>query len=394
MSRLRPLLLVLLLLIIAVAAYFWWQSRQPDAPALALCPGPDGYGYACESGAGFAYIDATTNTGLYEDDGTIALAIPFPFTFYGTTYNSLNASSNGNLQFGSNNPTFANSCLYPQPAADMGDLIAPYWDDLTLAFAGFLEYDIVGQAPNRIMVIEWDNVPRFGNDEDVVTFEVQLFEDSNDIVFLYEDSSSFEGNHGSSATIGLQSELQAMALQYGCDQPVVADTGKLYFPHPDKPKRGAGLETSVAPSSPYAVVAKGETAVLLQTPIHSLPQLQQDWINGRPSILSQSEWVDMDGDGQDELIILRRGTAQQPHLSQITLIAITPAGDMELLLDDYLSTRDVPITTPALLKIQDFNSDGRTDILLGNDQHQFLLTIPTDGQPILISDPRSPISPS
>ena len=122
---------------------------------------------------------------------------------------------------------------------------------------------------------------------------------------------------------------------------------------------------------------------MLQTPIHSLPQLQQDWINGRPSILSQSEWIDMDGDGQDELILLRRGTAQQPHLSQITLLTITPAGDMELLLDDYLSTRDVPISLPALLKTQDFNSDGRTDILLGNDQHQFLLTIPTDGQPSL-----------
>jgi len=383
LNRLRPFLIALLLLLIAATAYFWWQSRQPDAPALALCPGPDGYGYACESGAGFAYIDATTNTALYADDGTIAIPIPFAFTFYGTAYTSLNASSNGNIQFGGNNHSFGNDCLLPRPATGMGDLVAPYWDDLTLSYAGFLEYDIVGQAPERIMVVEWDDVPRFGNNEDVVTFEVQLFEGSNDIVFLYEDTSSFEGNHGSSATIGLQSELQGMALQYGCNQPVVADTSKLYFPHPSKPQRGAGLETLSPSSAPYTIAAKGHTAVLLQNGLTSLPQLQQEWLNGRPAILSESEWIDMNGDGQDELIILKRGTAQQPNLSQITLLSITPAGDVQLLLDDYLSTRDVPITTPSLLKMQDFNDDGRTDILLGNDEHQFILTIPADGQPHL-----------
>ncbi len=386
LNRLRPFLIILLLIAIVAVGYFWWQSRQIDAPALALCPGPDGYGYACESGAGFAYIDAVTDTGLYEDDGTVAIPIPFSFTFYGTTYSRLTASSNGNIQFGGSNPSYANSCLLPRTAAGMGDLIAPYWDDLNLAFTGFLEYDIVGQAPERIMVIEWDGVSRFGDDEDTVTFEVQLFEGSNDIVFLYEDTSSFEGNHGGSATIGLQSELQGMALQYGCDQPVVADTGKLYFPHPDKPMRGAGLDTSVSIApSPYAIAAKGQTAVLLQNPVTSLPQLQQEWVNGRPSVLSTSEWVDMDGDGQDELIILRRGTAAQPHLSQITLLSITPTGDGVLLLDEYLSTRSVPVTIPALLKMQDYNDDGRTDILLGNSDHQFLLTIPVDEQPTLIS---------
>jgi hypothetical protein len=52
---------------------------------------------------------------------------------------SVYASSNGNLQFTSRNPSFSSSCLERGPATGMGDMLAPYWDDLNLTFVGLLE---------------------------------------------------------------------------------------------------------------------------------------------------------------------------------------------------------------------------------------------------------------
>ncbi|NJN54395.1 MAG: hypothetical protein HC804_06355 [Anaerolineae bacterium] len=176
MSRWRVVGIFLVLLILVVATLLLVQRRLGAAdfgPPVALCPGPDLYGYTCKNGAAYAYIDATHDTLLYELDGVVNLKLPFPFTFYGTTYNELAASSNGNIQFGNASPEYHNGCLNTAPANGMGDMVAPYWDDLDLRFEGFLETELVGEAPNRIFVVEWDEVPRYESG-DVLTFEVQL----------------------------------------------------------------------------------------------------------------------------------------------------------------------------------------------------------------------------
>ena len=181
MRVLRRLFPWLLLLLTAVVILFFVLRRDTQAAygtAVALCPGPDLYGYTCDSGTAFAYIDATIDTRLYADDGVTSLDLPFPFTFYGTTYTEIQASSNGNLQFGNANAFFGNSCMDQAPVSGMGDMMAPFWDDLDLTAFGFLEYELVGEAPNRIFVLEWDNIPRFGDPDDRVTFAVQLFEES------------------------------------------------------------------------------------------------------------------------------------------------------------------------------------------------------------------------
>ena len=128
--RFRPARLLFLLAVIsliAVAVVFFWRARSTAAygPAVALCPGPDGYGYTCEGAAAYAYIDATTPTNLFADDAVARLDLPFPFTFYGAEHTSVTAASNGNLQFTTSSPLAYASCL--APAAGMGDLISPYW---------------------------------------------------------------------------------------------------------------------------------------------------------------------------------------------------------------------------------------------------------------------------
>ncbi|MFQ5420150.1 MAG: hypothetical protein ACE5EY_07285 [Anaerolineae bacterium] len=369
-SRNRAPLIILLVIIVALVAFLLVRRTTLAAfgPAVALCPGPDSYGYTCAPGSQFTYIDALNDTFLYEDDGVTTVGLPFPFTFYGTTYTEATLSSNGNIQFGSSNSTFLNDCL--DPAADLGDLIAPYWDDLNLTAFGFLETELVGEAPERIFVIEWDDVPRFGDDpDDRVTFEVQLFEGSNDIVFLYQDVRTFVSDKGSSATVGLQSELQGLALQFSCFQPVLADGSGLTFPHPAQPNGDVGQETAVTlPTSPLSITAKGVTAELMDAAASlqpaALENLKGHWLSQQPQRLATWEQADLTGDERPELIMLWRGPAQFPELAQTAVLTFDTDRHPALLLDAMLSTRKAPFAHPEIVDRGDLNEDGRADLLI------------------------------
>lgn len=384
LPRRRTSLLVGVLLLIAIVLIAFMLTRRTQAdvgPAVVLCPGPDQYGYTCASGEGYAYIDATTDTFLYEDDGTIALPLPFPFTFYGTAYTEVYLSSNGNLQFANDNPLFANDCLVDGPVAGMGDMIAPYWDDLDLTYYGYLEYITVGEAPNRIFVVEWDNIPPFqALPEDAVTFEIQLFEGSNDIVFLYEDVLSLESSNGRSATIGLQSEAQGVSLQYGCDQPVVNDATGLYFPHPAEPNNDLGLEMVIERETTAVPQAKG-SVIELMTGLDRegptvLTELRNHWLSQTPARTSEWRWVDLAGDGHENLVFLWRGTAQNPELTQLVVLTSDDTDQMILQFDQHLSTRQQAYAQMAIFEVADLTHEGKPDVLFhdASSGHLFLLT--------------------
>jgi hypothetical protein len=373
MRVLRRLFPWLLLLITAVIILFFVLRRDTQAAygtAVALCPGPDLYGYTCDSGTAFAYIDATIDTRLYSDDGITTIDLPFPFTYYGTSYTQLQASSNGNLQFGGSNPFFANGCMDAAPVPGMGDMVAPFWDDLDLTSFGYLEYDVVGEAPNRIFVLEWDDIPRFANPDDRVTFAVQLFEQSQDILFLYEDVTMLEGNNGSSATIGIQSEAQGLALQFGCNQPVVANASRIRFTEPEEANGDIGLETAVLLSSTFdsQTQAKGDVSTLLDQlnlqGAAAVPAMHTRWLSQEPPLSARWEWLDLTGDGQDELLLLRGSTAQQPYLTDLTLLSPDANGQFSLLYYQTLSSRSQPILRPEIMAVYDLTQNNLPDVLL------------------------------
>jgi hypothetical protein len=148
-------------------------------------------------------------TGSNCDDCSNAVTIPFPFTFYGTSFTSVNAISNGNLQFTSAVTTFTNTCL---PAATLNNLIAPHWDDLLLTGATDGIYTSTsGTAPNRIFNIEWRGAILLGGG--LVDFEARLYETSGRIDFIY----GTVDQSGSSATVGLQQGTGATFTQFECN---------------------------------------------------------------------------------------------------------------------------------------------------------------------------------
>jgi hypothetical protein len=382
-------LLVGLLLLLAALLFFRRANAQYGA-ALALCPGPDLYGYTCEGGTAFAYIDATTDTRLYQDDGVTQINLPFPFTFYGTTYENIYASSNGNLQFGPNpSAQYSNRCIANGVDPAQGDMIAPFWDDLDLTAFGYLETELVGDEPGRIFVIEWDDIPIFGNSDDRVTFEVQLFEEDNHILFLYNDVTLIDGNNGASATIGLQSAAQGVGLQYGCNQPVVANASQIRFVHPQNANADVGGVEVGAPQGPAAqtLAAKGVLADLLaglaRSEAQALPELNRRWRQQMPPRTAVWEWVDLQQSSANALLLVWRGTAAHP-LTRLVLIQTEENGAYRVELDTLLSQRDDPSTAVVFAGRGDVTGDEWEDILLHDPEsgHAFVISAQT-GTPVV-----------
>lgn len=381
----RILLPLFLLAVIVVSAFLVLRARgdQETGPAFALCPGPDQYGYRCDQEAVFPYIDATNDTFLYSDDGVIVVDLPFPFTFYGNSYQQVVLSSNGNLQFTTENSAYNNECLSQGPVSGMGELIAPYWDDLDLTLFGFLETAVSGEAGSRIFVIEWDDVPVFDIPEDRVTFEVQLFEENNDIVFLYQDVTRSQGNNGRTATIGLQSETRNNTLQYGCDQLSLINGLTIHFSHP-----AGAVQEGTQPAQPLSIpetflppTPKGDLELLIQRlnreGINALQSMHAYWLSQQPQMESQSFQADINGDGQEELILLLRPPAAYARYTQLAVLgrAGEDEQDWQLLYHNYPLARQQGSGFPesdsqergrrlSLESVADKTADGILDVFI------------------------------
>src|SRR5205823_481408 len=92
------------------------------------CGGNVPYVYSTSTGA--TIMPGTTFlTGSNCDDCSFPITLPFPFRLYDQVFTTVNAVSNGNLQFLSADTTWTNTCL-PDTLANYA--ILGHWDDLLL----------------------------------------------------------------------------------------------------------------------------------------------------------------------------------------------------------------------------------------------------------------------
>jgi subtilisin family serine protease len=187
----------------------------PETLDFTLPQRSDSFGYFCRIEA-FGFIDANTVLPLVGDDASTQVTLPFPFTFYGQTYNTAHVSTNGFLNFLAPNATFFNSAI-PSPGAPNA-AIYPFWDDLFVDGAASVRTELIGAAPNRQYVIEWRNVHFFADSSRRIRFEVVLFENGR-ILTQYTDINDADGREtGNSATIGIENETGTVALQYSFNE--------------------------------------------------------------------------------------------------------------------------------------------------------------------------------
>ena len=176
-----------------------------------------------------------TPLNLSDDSYFFPVNLPFSFNFYGQDHTQVAVASNGTLYFqnaylGLNNRPIPSSTGYiPQV------FIAVYWDDLNPSAGGQIYYQILGQAPDRTLVVQWQDVPHYGNPSDTVTAQAVLFEATNSILVQYLDPS---GEAGSGATEGIQGDPNPntnWGLQYGFNTAILSPDLAICYAYPGAP---------------------------------------------------------------------------------------------------------------------------------------------------------------
>jgi hypothetical protein len=187
---------------------------------------------------GGSIVAGTTDSGNHGDNQVTNVPLPFSYTLYDQTFNSINVSSNGNAQFVTTDTAFANVC--PLPWTSHNDTIFLYWDDQrTDANTGCSAFpggtcgvftSVSGTAPNRIFNIEWRTV-YFAAPTTTANYELRLYEGGRprfDVIY------GTVSNGNTSATAGVQRD-NASVTQYFCNGSGGAATGGqsyIYVPRP------------------------------------------------------------------------------------------------------------------------------------------------------------------
>ncbi len=169
-------------------------------------------GYRMIVTGGAAIVPGTVDIGNHVDDGTTAIALPFPFTFYGVSYSAAVISSNGNMQFTTNSNTLTVVCL---PNAVIGAAICAYQADLytvdTANGQGIFS-SVTGAAPSRIFNLEWRTRFCCAGGSPTENFEIRLYENSSRIDIIYGTTS----NNGAYGTSGIQATGIGPFNQFSC----------------------------------------------------------------------------------------------------------------------------------------------------------------------------------
>ncbi len=136
-------------------------------------------------------VPGETDTGLHTDDGDTFVALPFTFQLYDQSFNGVNVSSNGRVDFVcANEPIgYVTACLPPPDNQCSYDFtIFSVWEDqrTDIGLSGCASFpggncgvftSVSGVAPDRIFNIEWRTV-LFNDNNATQNHEVRLYENS------------------------------------------------------------------------------------------------------------------------------------------------------------------------------------------------------------------------
>ncbi len=122
-----------------------------------------------------------TSLTLSDDQMTTALPIGFSFRYFCNNYTNFYVSSNGFITFSASQaPTGTNTAI-PNNAAP-NNMIALAWDDLNPSVgSGTVQYTTLGTAPNRRLVVSFNNIRYYAlfGTSNAVTAQLVLYETTN-----------------------------------------------------------------------------------------------------------------------------------------------------------------------------------------------------------------------
>ncbi len=197
------------------------------------------------SGSNFNDISGGTPITTLGDDASVSQAIGFNFDFYGTTYTDVFIGSNGVVTFGGGSTEYANDDFSASGVIDTTNTdtasglpgIAAFWTDLNPSDgdSGDIYVSQTTEGGVNVLIVQWDDiVPYNGGAGEGGTFQVVLFEGTNNIEVRYSDV-IFDGANdgGASATIGVSDGTTSNFTQHSFDTASsVANSSHITFSQP------------------------------------------------------------------------------------------------------------------------------------------------------------------
>lgn len=132
-----------------------------------------------------------TNVVLGNNQISPPLPIGFTFNFFCLNYTQFYISSNGFISFSSSPDGCCSGQLIPD-ATSPNNLIALAWEDFDPSLGGTISYFTTGTAPNRMLVVNYAQVPHAGGGGGPLTGQIVLHETSN-IIDMYIGSMTSDG---------------------------------------------------------------------------------------------------------------------------------------------------------------------------------------------------------
>ena len=162
------------------------------------------YSFSSSLGS-FSEITNGTVLGSNLNDNECFLSIPIGFTFSynGNSYTTISIASNGFLAMG-DNVTTSNVALSSETATN--NVIAVMNRDLISRDNGSLMTKTIGTDSNRIFIVQWMHYRRrpTATLNDDLSFQIQLYEGSNQVVFVYGPCTAVTSSTSQSIQVGLR----------------------------------------------------------------------------------------------------------------------------------------------------------------------------------------------
>ncbi len=152
---------------------------------------------------GFFDISGTGTDLNLVDDGETGITLPFAFPYQGGSITNLTVGNNGGIQLN----TLTGAVGY---GGNMTTIIGDYlfaWGDDMDDETGNVYYQVTGTAPNQIAIFQWNNQNNFSNGAGSVTFQIQMYQATGEIYYVYDDvefgGTETADDYAANADIGL-----------------------------------------------------------------------------------------------------------------------------------------------------------------------------------------------
>jgi hypothetical protein len=136
-----------------------------------------------------------------DDEYSTPTALGFTFSYNGTSFTHLQASTNGFIRFGND---LTGSLPIDNLAGTTRNVVAPFWFDFKVGSTpADIRYQLSGSPGSRVFTVEWKNLFWDTTGVPYANFQVRLLESNGVIEFIYGGSNAPPSGERASGSIGL-----------------------------------------------------------------------------------------------------------------------------------------------------------------------------------------------